>query len=187
MNGGAGDFQVKMACFDQNHLHIVGEAVSLAEDVASDFFKFSSTDWKTVPYDVQTLKDLTKDEIVAGALAQVMRYRQDPLKCPSGMGRYEYYKIGLHDHEILKALQREEKITLFPLVLYVITHELVHIVRFKRFLHNFYTPEEKKADEERRVHQTTFDILKSVPISGMRPVLKLYQKHSISHNIKEVR
>lgn len=178
---------MKPVYFCQSHLHIVDEAVNLAEDIASDFFKFSSTDWKAAPYDIRTLKDLAEEEIVSGVFAQVMRYRQDPSKSPSGIGWYEYYKICLHDHEILNALEREKAVALFPLVLYVVTHELVHIARFRRFLHSFYASGEEKAGEEKRVHQITFDILRKVRISGLEPVLKYYQNHCIAHDVKEVR
>ncbi len=183
----ADNIQMELAYFEPNHLRVVDEAVGLAEDVASNFFKFSSADWKAVPYDVKTLKDLAREEMVSGVFAQVRLYQRDLMRSPSGIGRYEYYKICVHDHEILKALERDEGFTLFPLVLYVVTHELVHIARFKHFLRSFYASEVERIDEERRVHQTTFDILKNIPVSGMKPVLKRYQMHCISHGIKEVR
>jgi hypothetical protein len=57
-----------------------------------------------------------------------------------------------------------------------VTHELIHILRFSKFLQNFEaTPREMMA-EEAHVHETTHDILKSVNISGMKNVLRFYEK-----------
>ncbi|MFH1146687.1 MAG: hypothetical protein V1736_03155 [Pseudomonadota bacterium] len=167
-----------MVYFNENHLRIVDDALVLAEQIASDYYKLSSTDWKNAPYDVRTLKDLTSEEIVAGVFAQVARYRQDPAKSPSGRGRYEFYKICLHDHQILKATNGGRGIALFPLLLYVLTHELVHIVRFKRFLHRFHASEQERTGEETRVHRTTSEILRAVPVSGIDPVLRNYEGHA---------
>ncbi len=165
------------AYFNDNHLRVLDDAVSVAEEIASDFFKLSPADWKAVPYDVRTLKDLAENEIVTGVFAQVARYRQDPFKSPLGTGRYEFYKICLHDHEILRAISHEKDVSLFPLLLYIMTHELVHIVRFNRFLHRFHASENEKSDEETRVHRTTSEMLRDVRVVGIEPVLRNYEMY----------
>lgn len=169
---------MELVYFDDSHLRTLDDALVLAEQVASDHYKLSSADWKNAPYDVCTLKDLTREEIVPGVFAQVARYRQDPAKSPSGRGRYEFYKICLHDQQILKATDEGKNIALFPLLLYILTHELVHIVRFKKFLHRFNASEEERTGEETRVHRATSEILRAVPVSGIEPVLRNYQGHA---------
>lgn len=173
------------AYFDQKQLLVLDDAVTLAEDMASDFFKLSLTDWKKAPYDVKTLKDLAEQELVSGIFAQVTRYSQDPLRSPSGLGRYEFYKICLHDHEILRAVENSKDVVLFPLLLYVMLHELVHIVRFKRFLHRYDASIQERATEEMRVHRTTSDILKAAPLNGIDSVLRNYENQTCCY-FKEV-
>jgi hypothetical protein len=56
----------------------------------------------------------------------------------------------------------------------VVTHELVHIVRFSRFLQNFNASDVEKLDEERRVHVITHDILNPVKARGLDTVLDFY-------------
>ena len=42
---------------------------------------------------------------------------------------------------------------LFSLVVYIATHELIHIVRFSKFLQNFHASPDEKQAEEKRVHE----------------------------------
>jgi hypothetical protein len=75
---------------------------------------------------------------------------------------------------------------LFPLVLYIATHELIHIVRFSKFLQSFDASPEETLAEEKRVHAETRDILMSVSIEGMGNVLDFYSKwHHPFEGIRE--
>ena len=94
-----------------------------------------------------------------------------------GSSRFDFYKVCLQDHVILKALQREEKETLFlPLVIYILTHELIHIVRFNRFEQRFFAIPQEKEKEEIRVHAITYEILKGLRYRGMSAVLDSFSK-----------
>ena len=79
---------------------------------------------------------------------------------------FDFYRVCLQDHNILKTLKNGHDLRLFPLLLYIVTHELVHIVRFSQFLALFETPEEHKHEEERRVHRLTQNILAPLEGSG---------------------
>ena len=76
--------------------------------------------------------------------------------------------------------QRINAIKLCPFALYIITHELIHIVRFSEFLQNFNASHEEKLAEETRVHYNTHEILKSVQLPGLSNVLKFYDKWLVS-------
>ena len=65
---------------------------------------------------------------------------------------------------------------LFPFCLYIITHELLHIVRFSKFLQSFDAAPQEKLNEERRVHENTHQILHQIQVSGISAVLKFYHK-----------
>jgi hypothetical protein len=68
-------------------------------------------------------------------------------------------------------------LSLFPLLLYIVTHELVHIVRFSQFLALYETPEEQKDEEEERVHRLTQNILGPLKVRDLPPVIKYYNEN----------
>jgi hypothetical protein len=111
---------------------------------------------------------------VQGPFAQVIRYvgkRQDTLL---GSGAYDFYKVCLQDHAILGALRQNDQLQLLPFTLYIVTHELVHIVRFSKFLQSFDASAEEKLTEEARVHNETKRILANIQLGGMTAVLDFY-------------
>jgi hypothetical protein len=125
-------------------------------------------------YDVKTLADLVDDEIVIGPFAQVIRYEGKLKGKILGSSAYDFYKICIQDHAILNILGERPDIVLYPFTLYVVAHELIHIVRFSRFLQNFNASEGEKLSEERRVHGITHEILGPVKTPGMATVLDFY-------------
>jgi hypothetical protein len=57
-----------------------------------------------------------------------------------------------------------------------VTHELIHIVRFSKFLQGFDASQNEIAAEETRVHEITREILGPVGIPELANVLKFYDK-----------
>jgi hypothetical protein len=57
----------------------------------------------------------------------------------------------------------------------VVTHELVHVIRFSQFLALFEASEAEKAREERRVHRLTQQILQPLNFIDLPPVIRYYQ------------
>lgn len=153
---------------------MVNNAVAMAEELVSNHYKMSASQWLHPKYDVKTLADLSSDEIVSGPFAQIIRYEGKLNEGVLGTSAYDFYKICIQDHAILEVLHAFRDISLAPFVLYVVTHELVHIVRFSRFLQNFNASEVEKQTEERRVHGITHDILDAVKTPGMDLVLDFY-------------
>ena len=62
-----------------------------------------------------------------------------------------------------------------PLFLYIITHELVHVVRFSQFQALFEAPEEQKEEEERQVHLVTQKILAPLNSRELPRVIRYYE------------
>ena len=162
------------ATFKDDQLTIVNNAVAMAEEVVSNHYKMSASQWLHPKYDVKTLADLDEDEIVTGPFAQIVRYEGKVKGGVLGSSAYDFYKICIQDHAILEVLGERPEIALSPFALYVVTHELVHIVRFSRFQQNFNASEVEKLDEERRVHGITHDILDPLKTSGLGAVLEFY-------------
>ncbi len=160
--------------FKRDQLGVVNNAVAMAEELVSNHYKMSASQWLRPKYDVKTLAELTEDEIVNGPFAQVIRYEGKLKDGLLGSSAYDFYKICIQDHSILAALAAHPKILLAPFVLYVVAHELVHIVRFSRFLQSFNASDDEKLVEEHRVHRITHDILNPVKAEGLDTVLEYY-------------
>lgn len=160
--------------FKKYELTIVNNAVAMAEELVSNHYKMSASQWLRPKYDVETLTHLTQDEIVDGPFAQIIRYEGNLKGGVLGSSTYDFYKICIQDHAILKTLEIHPEMTLSPFALYVVTHELVHIVRFSRFLQNFNASDVEKLNEERRVHVITHDILNPLTAQELSTVFDFY-------------
>ena len=155
----------KLKTFNREQIQIVNNAASLAEELVSNAYKLSASEWLGRRYDIKTLADLTPDEVVHGPFAQIIRYRAQRTDTSLSSSSYDLYKICFQDHTILEKLNKSSDLHLFPFSLYVVTHELIHIVRFTKFMQNFVATTDEKMDEERRVHKKTHHILGDVQIS----------------------
>ena len=162
--------------FNPIQINIINNSVQLAEELVSNSYKLSSNQWLRKKYDVRTLADLLSDEIVHGPFAQILHYKARPKNSALESKSYDFYKICLQDHSILSVVNQFPDIQLFPFSLYIIIHELVHIVRFIKFLQNFHASAEEKMDEEKRVHRKTREILKNINIMGLKDVLDFYRQ-----------
>jgi len=170
----------KLQAFNMDQIKIVNESVAIAEELVSNHYKMSASQWLHRRYDVKTLIDLDPDEIVHCPYAQIIRYKGQRKNTSLESSTYDFYKICLQDHSILATLEQLSEIKLFPFTLYIIIHELIHIVRFSKFLQSFDASPEEKLTEEARVHEKTYEILKTIRFSGLTDVLKFYNKWRMS-------
>jgi hypothetical protein len=156
---------------------IIQEAVLIAEESTSDFFKLSNSQWRRSRYDILTLEALREEEISSSALAQLAKYTC----CLPGRelksAHFDLYRICLQDHNILSTLEKQTKLALLPLLIYVITHELVHIIRFSRFHQLFDATTEEKEQEEKRVHSLTREILRPYKCPDLAEISLHYHDH----------
>ena len=161
--------------FDSNQLTIVDQAAVISEDVISNHFKLTVDNWKKFPYDLRTLHELTDDEIVPEVFAQIIRYgRPGP---PERLRQGDFYRICIQDHNILLALSREPQLKLLPLLIYCITHELIHIIRFYKFFQFFHADDNERAAEETRVHTLTYELLRSRQLTDFNLIFDFYARH----------
>lgn len=163
-----------MRCFHAQQILLVNDAVAMAEELVSNHYKLSAAQWLRRKYDVKTTADLLPEEIITGPFAQVIRYEGRKQNADFNSEAFDFYKICLQDHAILDALARTPSLKLFPFSLYIITHELIHIVRFTKFIQSFVATDSEKLIEEVRVHEKTRDILKPVRIPNMDAVFEFY-------------
>lgn len=158
---------------------MVSEALSIAEDKTGDYYKFSFEQWKRHRYDIKTLSYLSSEEIAPDVFALLnKKYRRIRGYEPKTKKR-DFYFICLQDNQILHAVERDAETRLLPLLVYVLTHELVHVVRFCNFEQRFEIAPKEREKEEKIVHETTYDILKKLSLSNLTHILEFYRDHRV--------
>jgi hypothetical protein len=162
--------------FTPHEIRVVNEAAALAEELVSNAYKMSASQWLRRKYDFKTMAELTPGEIVHGPFAQIIRYEGQRPGSSLGSDTYDFYKICLQDHAILEVLQQNLHLRLLPFCLYILTHELIHIVRFSKFLCSFVATDMERMTEEGIVHRKTHDILNGVCLIGLPEVFGYYHK-----------
>jgi hypothetical protein len=164
--------------FNKQALERVDKAVLLAEELVNNFFKLSAGQWLKNRYDIKTARDLAAHERVCGPFAQVVKYEGRKKEAPLGSSSFSLYKVCLQDPAILSVLEKDKALLLDPFLLYILTHELVHVARFLRFEHRYENVGEADLTmaEERTVHHLTHKILRRVSIPGLSKIFIFYGK-----------
>ncbi len=161
--------------FGQKEKTFVRKSFSRAEKLALGYFRLDPGEWNQLIYDVKTLEQLQNHEVNEESFAHLCKYagREEDTRTPSE--NYHFYRICLQDNRILDAVNRSSSfIKLFPLMLYIATHELVHILRFDRGECDFQMPPEERKNEEEKVHRITQNILKPVRDAEIDLVLECF-------------
>ncbi len=161
--------------FQSSEKPIIQEAILIAEEATSDFFKLSPSHWRRARYDILTLEHLRQEEIAPRALAQVAKYTCSPPGRELKSAQFDLYRICLQDHNILRTLEKEGTPGLRPLLIYIVTHELVHIVRFSHFQQLFEVSAAEREAEEARVHALTWEILRPYRCPDVAEIALHYQ------------
>src|SRR5262249_310640 len=117
---------------------------------------------------------LAPEEICDQAFAQVLCY--DCVKRVDGnvVARHELYRICLQDHRILRVAEHGEsvgKLDLEAMLLYLLTHEMVHVVRLSQRMQRLDLETEDRTLEELSVEQTTRQILTPVADRALEKVI----------------
>ncbi len=147
-------------------------ATAIAEDLTGRFYCIPGREWPRYPYEIRTLAEGPGPE--APAFADVVRMVPDPAS-PRRHGLGQLFRIRLRDDAILRAVEeRRDGIKLYPLLLYIVTHELVHVVRFGCGFAPYHASEHRRWKEEERVHTITRGVLRPVADASLRRVLELY-------------
>jgi len=144
--------------FNSLQISLAKGAFSHAEKLAGTYFRLSPEEMKAHKYEVKTLAYLKDHEINDRVFAHLCKYGYQ-----KGKINFQFFRICLQDHRILDAVERADSfIRLVPLMSYIATHELVHIIRFNSGETDFDAPLEEKIKEEEKVHYITRNILKMI-------------------------
>ena len=163
--------------FNHDDLILVSDALDIAEDATGDYFKFSLGQWKRHRYDVRTLSSLRKEEIKSNVFASLNKGSRAIGEFDSKTRTRDFYFICLQDHRILNALSRDKERGKPYLMVYIFTHELVHIVRFCNFMKRYDAGGREREEEEKIVHAKTYEILNDLPVPKLNYILDAYKSH----------
>ncbi len=165
--------------FSGSDIQTLGEALDVAEDRIDSFYHLSLRQWRRCRFDVKTLKGLTGKEIARHAFAILNKHAAAQNDLGWGTSTHDTYVICVQDHQILRALDRDENLSLLAILVYVFTHELIHVVRFSTFDQRFEVSGPVRHKEETFVHAKTFEMLKDVAIPNLDYVLEAYRNHRV--------
>ncbi len=148
--------------FDRRQRFWVREALERSEDLAERFFQVDLEDNERFPFDLQTLAYLQGPEKTRQALAQVCKYEYKKEELSRRVTKKSFYRICLQDDKILKTASEDAASILKPLLLYIVAHELIHVIRFSIDPGKFHLSPRERKDEEKSVHRMTYELLKSI-------------------------
>ena len=166
---------MRRVAFETEEIGILAQAIYVSEELISDFYKISTSEWKRYRYDIQSLKDLDGEEVTDIAFAQIRRYLRRPGDRTRGSEPGDFFKICIQDHVIRRAVERDRQIGLFPLTAYIVIHELIHVVRFAKFLQRFDSTAAEQDTEEKLVHALTYGLLRKTRVEGLSEVLAAFK------------
>lgn len=170
--------------FSDKDIETVSEALDIAEDRTGEFYKFSFGQWKRHRYGVKTLANLRREEIAPDpAFALLNKHTWTDTDAEEALDarrrKGDFYSICLQDHRILDALVRDRNVGFLPLMVYIFTHELIHIVRFCNFSQRFEVKGEGRRREEEIVHGTTLEVLHGLALQDLEYIMDAYRSHGI--------
>jgi len=159
--------------FNEHEKEEVLRALGAAEELAGAFYCIPGREWPRYPYEVRTRAE---DPGPGGeAFADVVRLVATEDRAGDSHFK-ERYRIRLHDEAVLAAVHdRQDGIDLYSLLLYILTHELIHVVRFGADHISFDAEMESRIKEENRVHGITMLVLGPVLDAPLRKVAELYR------------
>ncbi len=150
-------------------------AFSHAEEMAAQYFRLDRETMKSYRYDVKTLAYLENHEVNEQAFAHLCKYQYKKGSEAGNKEGFYFYRICLQDNQIIDAVERANSfIKLNPLMLYIATHELIHVVRFETGESDFDASPEEKRREEEKVNAITKDVIQRSVSSDFNLILDCF-------------
>lgn len=170
----------ELPSFRKQDLKTVERAHAEAENLVSSFYVLAPREREQMHYEMRTLASLAPEEITNSAFAEVRCYDFVRHIGTQLIDRHDLYRICVQDHRILKAMHFapvDERLLLEPLMLYILTHELVHVVRFSQQMQSINLTPTLREQEELSVEQTTQRILAPIADQALRRVIEKFEGH----------
>ena len=151
---------VDLPCFNPVQIRAVRSARNRAAALVSNYYRVAPREWNRMRYEVRTLRSLNTAEITDRALAHTLCYEFKRQAADVVLEEGDLYRICLQDHRILDVASHNGG-HLNALLTYILTHELVHVVRFGQRMQRVDLTFELREQEENKVESTTRSILAS--------------------------
>ena len=139
----------------------VYSALEEAAEYLRDFYCFSPREWFNYCYDVLTEGEGALDTSQRSCLCRSTEIQTGSSNPDAPGHRLDHYQIRLYDQQYSqKAVAPIRSGILIPFMVYILTHELIHIARFCQNLHPFDCDPEFLEKEEQKVDRLTREVLK---------------------------
>jgi hypothetical protein len=149
-----------------------------AEERTTRYYCIPPHRWQQMQYDLVTRQDYEWDPFPEAALARVQRMHRIQ---PSLRFAYDFYRIQLNDPSILEAARRENlEPALYPFLVYILTHEMVHLVRLSTILKDEREIRLSPEAEENRVQSVACRILSNAPDRHLSSILSIFCKAGVA-------
>ncbi len=155
--------------FSPGQRKLVISALGEAEEHTSRYYCIPPYRWQQLRFDLLTRQDSEWEPLPELALARVQR-----LAKLSVLGRepFDFYRIQLNDPSILTAAERENLgDTLYHFLVYILTHEMVHLVRLSTIIGHEQESPVCLDSEEMRVQKVSRQILSHKGRQTFEPIL----------------
>jgi len=151
--------------FSSPQRSLVFKALNEAEERTAEYYCIPPFRWEQFHYDLLTREDHGWEPLPDPILARVRLLQRTDMQRP-----FDFYRIELNDHSILAAAEREKLLRaseLYPFFVYILTHEMVHLVRLSTILDNttdsaiphIESEEDRVQDVSRRILSMYSDLL----------------------------
>jgi hypothetical protein len=161
-----------MRRFSPAERELVHRAMHEAEERTARYYCFPPHRWQDLRFDLLTRRDREWQPLPPPVLARLQRL----VKLGAIPGRsYDFYRIQLNDPAILDVFHRRDfDAELYPFLVYILTHEMVHLVRLSSILEEEAPAAESPAAEEERVDRISRQILCSAPRMEIDPIISKF-------------
>ncbi len=155
--------------FSLEERNLVVRAANDAEERTTRYYCIPPFRWQRFRYDLLTRQDNEWEPLPDPILARVQHIRK---VSPKPFNSFDFYRIQLNDPSILGVAQRENlSKDFYHFLVYILTHEIVHVVRLSSILDGEGTPLHTLETEEQRVQQISRQILSDHGFRVFEPIL----------------
>ncbi len=155
--------------FSVDERNLVVRAANDAEERTTRYYCIPPFRWQQFRYDLLTQQDSEWEPLPDPVLARVQHIHKSS---PKPFHSFDFYRIQLNDPSILGAARRENLgRDFYHFLVYILTHEMVHVVRLSSILDCEKTALGLFETEERRVQQISRQILSEPGFRLFEPIL----------------
>ena len=158
--------------FSPSQKNLAIMALGEAEDCTSKYYCIPPFRWQQVHYDLLTRQDQEWEPLPDPVLARLQRFERFSRISKRVLN---FYRIQLNDPAILSVAERDNfESDIYPFLVFILTHELVHLVRVSVLSDSSHELSPFPQSEEMRVQLVANQILSSVNYPNLKPLFSKY-------------